>query len=173
MSERFKKIRDAGHVRRWHTKRSIHSQTVGEHTFGVVAVILHLWPDSRVNLIKAAMWHDVPEIATGDVPAPTKRRYPELYAALQEAEHDFEEEHDLKVTLTIDERNQLKLADWVELVLFAWEEMQAGNKHFSSAYNNGIKYITALPCNEKDKAQALGLLASLIYPMETPLTPLR
>jgi 5'-deoxynucleotidase YfbR-like HD superfamily hydrolase len=169
MSERFQKIRDASHVQRWHTKRSIHRQTVGEHTFGVVAIILHLWPYSHLNLIKAAMWHDIPEIATGDIPAPTKRKYPDLNMALQIAEHEFMVEHGLYEGMNSNEINRLKLADLAELVLYAHEEMQAGNKTFKVSYSNGVKYIHDMVCDEADKARVLGFLVEMIETNEAAL----
>lgn len=77
----------AGRVMRWHTQPDGLRQTVGEHTFGVMCVLLFAlneadWAsgvsvdESRRNRAEAcimligALLHDSREIFTGDIPAP-------------------------------------------------------------------------------------------------------
>jgi 5'-deoxynucleotidase YfbR-like HD superfamily hydrolase len=138
---RFQVIRDGGNVKRYHTALMIGEQTVAHHTFGVIAVILELWPDSSPNLIKAAMYHDVVECLTGDSPAPAKRAFPPLWEALHEAERVLLNQYGLQVYLSPDEARRLKLADWAELCMTAYEQITLGNKHFELVYNRGIEYI--------------------------------
>lgn len=78
---------DAGRVMRWHTQPDGLRQTVGEHTFGVMCILLFAlneadWAsgvsvaESRRNRAEAcimligALLHDSREIFTGDIPAP-------------------------------------------------------------------------------------------------------
>lgn len=89
-SKRFDRLLntlDAGRVMRWHTQPDGLRQTVGEHTFGVMCILLFAlneadWASgvsvaaSRRNQAEAcimligALLHDSREIFTGDIPAP-------------------------------------------------------------------------------------------------------
>jgi hypothetical protein len=46
---RFQLIRDGGNVKRYHTMQMIGEQTVAAHTFGVIAIILELWPSAKIG----------------------------------------------------------------------------------------------------------------------------
>jgi hypothetical protein len=73
----------AGQVKRWHTIPGV-TQTVADHSWGVAMLLLLVHPDPSIRLIKAAMLHDIHEVAFGDIPSPSKRKV----AGIKEAEHD-------------------------------------------------------------------------------------
>lgn len=137
----FDLVRRGGQVRRYHTAPMIGHQTVAEHTYGVVCIIMHLWPDSRPQVIQAALYHDTPEYLTGDSPAPAKREYPALWDALHHAEEDIIKRHGLAVELTEEEKNRVKLADLAELVMTAAEQIDLGNRNFRIVFERGVGYI--------------------------------
>jgi hypothetical protein len=59
-----------GDVVRYHTEgHALPRQTVAEHTWRMIAILLHLWPDASRELILAAHSHDKPEGVRGDPPA--------------------------------------------------------------------------------------------------------
>lgn len=80
-----------GHIKRWHNVNVAREQTVGEHSFMVMLIALHLyakmvgcpkadndpWRELSVLLI-GAMFHDAPEAAGGDTPTPAKRLIREI-----------------------------------------------------------------------------------------------
>lgn len=66
-------LRASGHVRRWHTIRTITQQTVAEHSGQALTLLLQLHPDPSFNLIRALLWHDSAERVVGDVPSPALR----------------------------------------------------------------------------------------------------
>jgi len=69
---------------RWGIVRVLHRQSVAEHSFYValyadgIADLLGWTNESRrVHLLRSALWHDVDEIVTGDIPGPVKRAIPQ------------------------------------------------------------------------------------------------
>lgn len=72
-----------GHIKRWHNVNTIRQQTVAEHCFMVVLIVLELWAhlrpmadlpvDTLLRLVMGAIFHDAPETAAGDSPTPAKR----------------------------------------------------------------------------------------------------
>ena len=66
----------------------------------------------------AALYHDVPEIILGDIPATAKWDYPELHQAFERAEKKVMDDLGLNFVLTAEEKNRLKMADMLELVMY-------------------------------------------------------
>lgn len=78
----------AGSTRRWHTNPAF-SETgdrVDGHSCRVAILILQLWPDAPVELLRAAITHDLGENSVGDLASPVKWQNPDLYAALERLE---------------------------------------------------------------------------------------
>lgn len=136
-------------VIRYHTKGS-GMETVGHHTAGVIAILFMLEDNPRVELIRAALEHDLPEQVVGDIPAPAKRAYPELKAASDKAEKQFAEEAGMQdeSVLTDKEKALLKFADYLDLCIKCIEEIGRGNGDFVQTLANGVRYCKALLNNE-------------------------
>lgn len=135
----------AGRVGRYHIHHCNMEQNVADHSFGVAAIVAILWPYASAGLLKAAIFHDVAEIQTGDTPGPVKRRHPALKAALEEAEHTaFVEmgiiEHH-ESSLSPEEKKKLKAADYIEAMLYCMHEDLSGNRHLNYAIENCYNYI--------------------------------
>ena len=145
----MKKLRPAyqsGAVTRFHTMRTLHKQTVAEHSWGVAAVLLWLHAPAlpRAELLRAAMLHDMPEMDTGDIPAPAKWEHAELNAALDLAERAFHESHGTAAVLgalTEEEQELLKFADMAELVLYALSEATMGNRNMLTIARRGVMHL--------------------------------
>lgn len=119
--------RDSGSVRRWHATRTNRVQSVAEHTHGCCMLLMLVAPDSRVQLYQALLTHDHAERATGDVPATAKTMWPHLANALQQAELEWHHKHKLLFSLTEDEQCLLNFCDYMELLLWSYEELCMGN----------------------------------------------
>ena len=137
--------RDAAAVKRFHVKRTLRQQTVGEHTFGVLMLLRMVLPggangDDLILFMVATMHHDLPELVTGDIPAPVKRRAPALAAELDKLERTAE---DLYVDIRLDpaEKTMLKWADTMELVLWCMEERDLGNRNLDRTVSRALGYI--------------------------------
>ena len=136
----------SGAVTRFHTMRTLHRQTVAEHAWGVAAVLLWLHAPHLPSaaLLRAALLHDLPEVVTGDVPAPAKWDNAALSAALDMAEQAFHEAHgtaDVMSALTLEEHDLLKFADMAELVLYTLAEAALGNRAALVVARRGIAHL--------------------------------
>ncbi len=133
-------MRDAAAVKRYHTVRTLREQTVGAHTFGVMQLIDQIYPEARKEVYIAAMHHDLPELITGDIPAPMKRQLPRLAVLLEEAEKGTVPLH-RDCGLTAFEEAVLKWCDLMELVLWCLEELYHGNTYAVHPCTKGLTWL--------------------------------
>jgi 5'-deoxynucleotidase YfbR-like HD superfamily hydrolase len=141
--------RDAGAVERYHVKRIHRHQTIAEHTFGMLMLVKQVTEDqgeygmqARCQIYEAIMHHDLPELMTGDVPAPIKRVHPELGPLMDSIEQDLYPLY-REYTLTQEEAALLKWADRMELVLWCLEEFRLGNTYMKPTVARGLGWILA------------------------------
>lgn len=149
-------------MKRYHTFPIIGEQTVGHHSHRVALILVYL-TDGKLstNLLKAALFHDLAEIHTGDIPATTKWAHPSISDLLHVIEASFEMEHQIRVVLTEKETKLLKTADMCELMLFAEEQYRLGNKNARDLWGRGMLYLQNLGTyslikeivNERDMAE--------------------
>jgi 5'-deoxynucleotidase len=93
----IKDISRTGHVTRWHMVRTNRDQTLAEHLYLVTMyaqeiadrVLKNYTDEDKLNLVLWCLEHDTPEILTGDIPTPAKRR---LQESLKDGEVDRLEE---------------------------------------------------------------------------------
>lgn len=126
---RLDHIDAGGEVKRMHTVPTLREQTVAAHSFGVAWWCWMLSPAQRpsANLLMAALAHDVPEHAVGDIPAPTKRLLGRDQLDAMEAEADLA--GGLPVfELTEAEARILKMADCFDLLMTCVKEAEMGNR---------------------------------------------
>ena len=144
--------RDAGAVKRYHVKRTHRSQSIAEHTFGMLMLIKQINPMCTKNVMNAVLHHDLPELFTGDIPAPIKRVHPELGPLMDSIEEDlaplFQD-----FLITVPEAILLKWADRMELVLWCLEEVRLGNSYCRPTVARGLGWI--LMAKMPDNAQEL------------------
>lgn len=77
----------AAHVKRWHIIKTAEPQTLAEHSFLVAVIALELFQrlvgvkddvKSATTILFMALFHDMPETRTGDIPTPAKRMIRDL-----------------------------------------------------------------------------------------------
>jgi 5'-deoxynucleotidase YfbR-like HD superfamily hydrolase len=156
------KVYEAGAVRRYHTQRTSVDQTVADHTWGVIVVLMWLYFPNLppVKLFQLAALHDVPEVITGDVPAPAKWRS----AALTEALTLLEKEIGLEFGLTLDDYGNdpvLMFADNAELVMHCIAEMRMGNKNFLPMHARGLARLREITLPEAIQGRGDQLIREL------------
>lgn len=134
--DQLKLLRSAARVSRMHIFTTHHQQSVGEHTFGVLSLLFFVIPEPTMAMVRGCLYHDAAEAMTGDVPAPTKWRYPALGEALAAAEQDIERSHGIEVSMTEHEKRVLAYCDLMELALYASEEVDIGNHGAASVLRN-------------------------------------
>ena len=119
----------SGNVTRCHTLPTIKPQTVGAHTWRAMVILHWLYaPDyPPAHLTHALLVHDVPELATGDMPGDTKHANAALAAALERSENVFLAQHGIRTDITGDEQRVLGLCDRADLVMYCLDEAEMGN----------------------------------------------
>lgn len=132
--------RDAADVQRYHTKRIIRNQTVGQHTFNMLMLLNQVHPDCSKEMLQAVMHHDLPELMTGDIPAPIKKMHDTLGPLMDSIEEGLAPLY-REVTLTPWEETLLKWVDRMELVLWCLEEVRMGNTYCRETAERGLMWI--------------------------------
>lgn len=127
-------------VVRYHTVTTLQRETVGHHSHGVACLVLLLEPRASVHLLKAALYHDLAEHQTGDIPSPAKREYG-IGDQVDQLEHRLM----TQAGITYPELNQhetrtLKLADIAHGALFCLREVSLGNRRMRTVYNRYMSY---------------------------------
>ena len=132
---------DAQFLLRFHTvAMQAERQTVGAHSYAVSILIDQLWPDSTKQLIMASLYHDVPELILGDIPATAKWSFPEVHKAFEDAEKKVMDDLGLIFVLTPEEKNRLKMADMLELVLYSHRHSNQSDQ-MKVIMHTGINYL--------------------------------
>ena len=127
--------RMAGRVTRYHTWPRLREQSVGEHTWQLMRILDCVWPEMPVRVWRTVLWHDVGEIATGDMPYPVKRNNTILGREMDRLEHEAIEKILEKwrptgelLALKGDERTIVKTCELVEMWEWGLEETAMGSR---------------------------------------------
>ena len=144
-------------IKRWGLKRNAHEENVMEHSWEVaviahtLALIKNRYYNGTVDanaVATAALYHDITEVITGDLPTPIKYHSPEINAAYKQIEQRAEFEllallpealqMDFRVLIQHDQipsthLELIKSADKISAYLKCQSELKAGNREFETA----------------------------------------
>ena len=144
------------YIGRWGLMRSVEQENVSEHSH-MVAVLAHALavPENEKfggsvdvgEVTVAALYHDAPEILTGDLPTPVKYHNPEIKTAYKAVEQTSaerllallpEELRDIyrpyvSETCAPEVERIVKAADKLSAYIKCIEEVKAGNHEFDDA----------------------------------------
>lgn len=128
LTDRIRYIREAGAIERCHQWPKVRPYQNGQHTWGVCVLLRLLWPE-RPDLLDFALFHDVPERDTGDIPSPVISR---LGIGEQLEGRDRAVMSALRLpnehALSEDDWNILRAVDSIDLWLWGWDEEALGNR---------------------------------------------
>lgn len=162
------------YITRWSLMHSTRAESLSEHTCDT-ALLAHMLcliarrytgtPCRPKTVAVAALYHDAPEIMTGDMPTPVKYRND----ALRDAYKALERESVSSMTallpdelaeeiepfldgglLTAEEKRLLKAADRLSALIKCMEEQRAGNHEFDAALRQQRAALEAMHCPEAD-----------------------
>ncbi len=127
-------------VVRYHTVTTLQRETVGHHSHGVACLALMIDPEASRSLLLAALFHDLAEHQTGDIPSPAKREY-----GIGDQVDKLERRLMLEAGIMFPELNPedartLKLADIAHGALFCLREMSLGNRRMRAVYDRYMSY---------------------------------
>ena len=162
------------YITRWSLMHSTRAESLSEHTCDT-ALLAHMLcliarrytgtPCRPKTVAVAALYHDAPEIITGDMPTPVK------YAnhALRDAYKALEAESVRSMTgllpeelgeeispfisgelLTAEEKRLLKAADRLSALIKCMEYQRSGNHEFDAAFAQQKAALEAMHCPEAD-----------------------
>lgn len=162
------------YIPRWGLMRQSRPEYVAEHTTEVMqiahtlAVIAKVKFNKNVDvqkIILSALYHDISEILTGDMPTPVKYKN----EILKNAYHQMERTATTKLIDTLDpalaqeiapcvlmddlsdtERHIIKAADKLSALIKCMEETQSGNTEFRSALTATQQSLVDLKLEEVD-----------------------
>ena len=161
------------YIARWSLMRSADAENIQEHSH-MVAVLAHalglirreiFHQDCDVNALAAvALYHDAPEILTGDLPTPIKYHSRSIRAAYDEVEAVAAEKllsalpealrPAYRALLSAPEREEeyalVKAADTLSAYVKCVEERRAGSREFLSAEAASRKKLEAMGLPEVD-----------------------
>jgi 5'-deoxynucleotidase len=144
-------------IKRWGLKRNAHEENVMEHSWEVsviahtLALIKNRYYGGNVDanaIATAALYHDITEVITGDLPTPIKYHSKEINTAYKEIEKRAEKEllallpaelrADFQALIHHDEMPEehvqiIKAADKISAYLKCQAELKAGNTEFEIA----------------------------------------
>jgi len=152
-------------IKRWGLKRNAHEENVMEHSWEV-SVIAHLlaliknkYFEGKLDanaIATAALYHDVTEVITGDLPTPIKYHSEQITTAYKKIEYQAETElisllpDKLQVDfqqliqhekLPAGHEKIIKAADKISAYLKCQAELKAGNREFEMAAEQIIKLL--------------------------------
>lgn len=139
-------------VKRYHAVRTLTEETVGHHSHGV-AVIAKMLMGDQMNpfVLIAALYHDLAEHQTGDIPSNSKQEY-----GIGDQVSALEDRLLASVGLAMpelskEEKRVLKLADIAQGALFCVKERQLGNKGMKTVYERYRSYAEAFVLVGKER----------------------
>jgi hypothetical protein len=142
--EVIKLMREGAAVQRCHTVPTINEYSNGHHTYNMLAMLRHLWPEAPIALVWAIVDHDQPERLTGDIPAPSKWFGIVDREKLDEFEHWFAlhvHGFDFMDMLDEDLLAWFRGLDIIELYMFGRDQMHMGNRNFEVMTDRIVRYI--------------------------------
>ena len=162
------------YINRWALMRNTHNENLSEHSLEV-AMIAHVLAlihnrkfGGNVNAERTALmaiYHDVPEILTGDMPTPVKYFNDDVKKAYEKVEDaacerlvellpDYLKDDYESLFFHKEEDSQLwafvKAADKISALIKCIEEQTAGNSDFSTAAQSTEKLIHSLNMPEAE-----------------------
>ena len=163
------------YIHRWALMRNTTYETLSQHSYEVatlahaLAVIGNRRFQKNYDVSRAALlglYHDVPEIITGDMPTPVKYHSKEMRTAFAAVEQyasarllsmlpdalraDYEPLLSEKATDEADLHVLVKAADKLSAYIKCIEERKAGNSEFSDAERATKKALEKMQCPEAE-----------------------
>lgn len=159
LKDRVQFMMEGGSVNRFHARPGLLQQTDAAHSWGVAMLVYLLSPvQPSVELLLAALTHDLAEQYTGDTPAPAKWAL-DIQADYAKLENDKLRQYglDFSSLLTSNEVRILKLADTMDGLLHCCKEAALGNRTVRLIYSKwrSLAKDTVMSKTERELLQTI------------------
>lgn len=168
-------------IKRWGLKRNAHDENVMEHSWEVaviahtLALIKNRYYGGQVDanaVATAALYHDITEVITGDLPTPIKYHSEAISTAYKQIEQQAEFEllnllptglrADFEVLIQHDKMPEvtlqlIKAADKISAYLKCQAELKAGNREFETAAEQ-----LALTISQTEQAEVIFFMQTFV-----------
>lgn len=159
------------YIRRWGLMYSVHPENLSTHSLEVAVCVhalaaignAHFGKQYQMDRLAAkGLFHDLPEIFTGDIPTPVKyysEETRESYAAVEDAalQHLFEmlpqelvPTYQALFSYEPDEKKLIKAADKICALVKCRDEAHFGNPEFLEAEKTLLQSLHDLQCEEAE-----------------------
>lgn len=137
--------RHAGDIKRYHVWPTIQQQSVAHHTWNVLRIYIELFGPPSPEITTYIVYHDVGELATGDIPFDAKRANPKLKKVVSEIDDEaakllssgwYDSED-----LTEKQQDMVKFCDLLEMMEFAIEEIRLGDVFYGQQIADKIGQV--------------------------------
>jgi HD containing hydrolase-like enzyme len=143
----------AGQLKRYHTWPIIGQQTIAEHTWQLLRIYFSVIDKPEMRHVYYLMFHDVGELAVGDIPYPVKQNNPILKEEMDWLEHkslmaqlEYWDAYRM-LPLGDDDRTFLKHIELMEMAEFGMDQVILGNDTGLIIADRCLKSIfTSSPC---------------------------
>ena len=139
IAEFYSQIYNLCFIKRYSVIPRLHEESIAEHSFFVAAIVVKLYDEYDFDIGRAltmAVIHDWTESYTDDITIATKRAFPGIARAVEEAECliaetefsdlTFDIWREYKKSITI-EAKIVKYADTLQVIQYAQSEINLGN----------------------------------------------
>jgi len=104
-------------------------------------ILLQLYPEANLELVKAMLFHDCHERFVGDMPSNVLWSNADLAASFSRLCNQADEKLGLQFALTPIERNWLAACDKLELFMWAREQLALGNFRVNTMIDNLVVWF--------------------------------
>jgi len=166
-------------VPRWSIIRTINQQSIADHSFYVALYtsnlcrLLDLSDEVTVKAVTYALWHDVPERVTGDIPGPIKGLITSA-PVLNHVEHTEIASLNGPETATSPGflvKRLVKSADYMDQCFFLATEMQMGNKvNAKQVFDKSVSRLMASLLTLMPETKATEIVNSILETTQSPPT---
>lgn len=124
-----REITDVGFIQRWSIVRTLMPQNVAEHSWLVsmysndICHLFGLGEETQLAVLKYALWHDVDEQFTGDLPGPNKRS---LFDAMGPG---------------AEQAWKARIRQWMDKVFPGWYHRSGGHDSHINSSANTVKLV--------------------------------
>jgi len=140
------KVRESGNISRFHTRNTVYSQSIAEHSFNVAFIAMELMQGiediNQKRVIQYSLLHDTAEAFTGDVVGNLKQQDKVLKERLDSHERAWFKENvpghlqNALIYISYKEKLLVKLADLMDALVVSLTEVRLGNMTLKSAVDN-------------------------------------